>query len=259
METTTAMAWHDNTRKLWPAKAGMIAGTVALNLVAGVALVTAGERAGSAHVTMPELLAARPALAAQIAADRAAFARTEAVSGAAALVAIAPSPPAALSTPGPGDRRFVIRRILPIAGAIRYGQWTWDEHGVPPGPLVITVDLQARVLSAFRDGYEIGTTAVLLGSDEKPTPTGVFPITQKDANHHSNIYDNAPMPYMMRLTNDGVTIHGDSVVANGYASHGCIGVPTPFAKKLFGAAHVGDRVYITSGRQVGIGDSLVDR
>ena len=64
---------------------------------------------------------------------------------------------------------------------------------------------------------------------------------------------------LVTRANDGVTIHGDSVVANGYASHGCIGVPTPFAKKLFGAAHVGDRVYITSGRQVGIGDSLVDR
>ena len=155
------------------------------------------------------------------------------------------------------DRRFVIRRILPITGPIRYGEWHWDEAGVPPGPLVITVDLQARVISAFRAGYEIGTAAVLLGTGEFPTPTGVFPISQKDEHHISNLYD-APMPYMLRLTQDGVTIHGSNV-RNGFASHGCIGVPIDFAKLLFEHTHLGDRVYITRGKQVGLGDVLVDR
>jgi len=150
---------------------------------------------------------------------------------------------------------LVIKRILPISGPIRYGEWHWDEAGVPAGPLVITVDLEARVLSVFRGGYEIAATAVLLGTSDKPTPTGLFPITQKDADHVSNIYDGAPMPYMMRLTNDGVTIHGTKV-ENGYASHGCVGVPTPFAKKLFGIAALGTPVYITRGKMVGLGDSL---
>jgi lipoprotein-anchoring transpeptidase ErfK/SrfK len=121
--------------------------------------------------------------------------------------------------------------------------------------LVITVDLEARVLSVFRNGFEIGATAVLLGTQEKP-PTGVFPISQKDRNHVSNLYD-APMPYMMRLTNDGITIHATNV-RNGFASHGCIGVPLEFAKKVFGEVHIGDKVYITRGKQVGLGDSLVD-
>ena len=156
----------------------------------------------------------------------------------------------------PADERFVIKRILPIKGAIKYGEWHWDEAGVPDGPMVITVDLDARVLSAFRGGYEIGTTAVLLGTQEKPTPLGVFPIKMKDANHHSSTYDNAPMPFTMRLTDDGVSIHGTKV-ENGYASHGCIGVPTPFAKKLFAIEQVGDKVYITRGHMVGMGDSLV--
>ena len=170
-----------------------------------------------------------------------------------------PAPPAASSpatvVPAPAGPALVIRRVLPIDGPIRYGEWHWDEAGVPTrGPLVITVDLEARVISVFRDGYEIGTAAVLLGTQEKPTPTGVFPITEKDANHVSNLYD-APMPYMLRLTNDGVTIHATNV-ANGYASHGCIGVPKPFARKLFGAAHLGDRVYITRGKYVRTGDKL---
>lgn len=176
-------------------------------------------------------------------------------------VAIAPVAPraylASVAPDAPTDRRYVIRRILPIDGPIRYGEWHWDEAGVPPGPLVITVDLEARVISAFRAGYEIGTAAVLLGTAQYPTPTGVFPISQKDAHHVSNIYD-APMPYMMRLTSDGVTIHGSNV-RNGFASHGCIGVPMAFAKLLYDHVHLGDRVYITRGKQVGLGDRLVDR
>ena len=152
------------------------------------------------------------------------------------------------------DSGFVIKRILPIKGPIRYGEWHWDDAGVAPGPLVVTVDLEARVLSVFRGGYEIGATAVLLGTQEKPTPTGVFPITQKRVDHVSNLYD-APMPYMQRLTDDGITLHATNV-QNGYASHGCIGMPLAFAKKLFGVTAIGDRVFITRGKQVGLGDQI---
>lgn len=154
------------------------------------------------------------------------------------------------------DEPFVIKRILPIKGAIRYGEWHWNDKDVPAGPIVVTVDLDARVLSVFRSGYEIGATAVLLGTSDKPTPLGVFPITQKDKDHVSNIYTGAPMPYMQRLTNDGITLHG-SDVALGYASHGCVGMPDDFAAKLFATTSLGDKVYITRGKQVGMGDSLV--
>ena len=162
-----------------------------------------------------------------------------------------PAPP-----PPPKDERFVIKRILPISGPIKYGEWHWDEAGVPAGPLVITVDLDARVLSVFRGGYEIGATAVLLGTDEKPTPLGVFPVKWKDAVHFSKTYDNAPMPFTMNLTTDGVAIHG-TTVEKGYASHGCIGVPNDFAKKVFGITEVGTKVYITRGKMAKTGDSLI--
>lgn len=170
----------------------------------------------------------------------------------------APSPAPAL-TQAPAraqDGPFVIKRILPIEGAIKYGDWHWDDAGVPDGPIVITVDLDARVISIFRGGYEIGAAAVLLGSQEKPTPTGVFPITQKKKDHTSNLYD-APMPYMQRLTNDGISLHA-TTVAWGYASHGCIGMPEPFAAKVFETTRIGDRVFITRGKMIGVGDSLVD-
>lgn len=176
-----------------------------------------------------------------------------------AAAPVAAAPQAAASAPAPPsapvDERFVIKRILPIEGAIRYGEWHWDETDVPEGPIVITVDLEARVLSIFRNGYEIGASAVLLGSQEKPTPTGVFPITQKKKDHVSNIYD-SPMPYMQRLTDDGITLHA-TTVEWGYASHGCVGMPEEFARKVFEATKLGDRVYITRGKQIGIGDSLV--
>ncbi|WP_156841190.1 L,D-transpeptidase family protein [Novosphingobium aquimarinum] len=163
------------------------------------------------------------------------------------------------ATPAPAklDDHFTIKHILPIEGAIKYGDWHWDESAAPAeGPIVITVDLDARVLSIFRGGYEIGAAAVLLGTEDKPTPLGVFPITQKARHHVSNLYD-AEMPYMQRLTNDGITLHG-SKVEWGYASHGCIGMPEPFAAKVFSQTKLGDRVFITRGKMVGMGDSLVD-
>ncbi|MFW2852027.1 L,D-transpeptidase family protein [Sphingomonas sp. TX0543] len=147
---------------------------------------------------------------------------------------------------------YTIKHVLPIKGAMRMGDFHWDESGAPrDGRIVITVDLVAQVISIFRDGYEIGTAAVLYGADAKPTPTGVYPITQKDADHVSNIYD-APMPYMLRLTNDGISIHA-SEVRDGYMTHGCIGVPRPFAKKLFDAVKLGDTVIVTHGEKLGVG------
>jgi hypothetical protein len=159
--------------------------------------------------------------------------------------------------PKPRDERFVIKRILPISGPIKYGEWHWDDKGIADGPIVITVDLDARVLSVFKGGYEIGATAVLLGTSDKPTPLGVFPVLWKKKDHYSSIYDSAPMPFTQRLTNDGISIHG-TLVEKGYASHGCIGVPEDFASKLYGVTKLGDKVYITRGKQIGPGDSLVE-
>jgi lipoprotein-anchoring transpeptidase ErfK/SrfK len=148
-------------------------------------------------------------------------------------------------TPTPTPEPLVVKRILDI-GPIKFGDYAWDTKGVPDGPVIITVDLAAQVLSVFRGGYEIGAAAILYGTDDKPTPLGTFPITMKDAHHVSSIYG-APMPYTLRLTDDGVSVHGTEV-AWGYGTHGCIGVPTAFAKLLFAQAKLGDRVIITRGK-----------
>ncbi|WP_239019561.1 L,D-transpeptidase family protein [Sphingomonas suaedae] len=170
-------------------------------------------------------------------------------------VAPAPAPaPAAAPVPAaaPALDAMVVKRILDIPGPIKFGTYYWDTQGVPAdGPLIITVDLEAQTMSVFRDGYEIGATAILYGMDGKPTPLGVHEIKQKKVHHISNLY-NAPMPYMMRLTWDGIAIHG-SEVEMGLATHGCIGVPTPFAKLVFAQAKLGDKVIITRGKRLGIG------
>lgn len=173
-----------------------------------------------------------------------------------AAVAPQPKPVAAPPAPKPAEPaaepQLVVKRVLDIPGPIRFGEYYWDADGIPAdGPLTITIDLEAETMSVFRDGYEIGATAILYGADEKPTPLGVHKITQKKVHHISNLYG-APMPYMMRLTNDGVAIHA-SEVEMGAATHGCIGVPLPFAKLIFAQAKLGDRVIITRGKRLGMG------
>ena len=150
---------------------------------------------------------------------------------------------------------YAIKSVLTIDGPLGHGNYYWDESNAPAtGPLLITVDLAAQTLSVFRDGHEIGVAVIMYGTHEKPTPLGAFPITQKDADHVSNLYD-APMPYMMRLTNDGVAIHG-SDVEWGYGTRGCIGVPTAFAKMLFDQVKLGDITIITDGQRINVGDSV---
>lgn len=179
----------------------------------------------------------------------------------------APAPPQIVAEPSPLPKQevaqptvnepLVIKRILPITGPIKYGEWHWDDAGVPDGPLVITVDLEARVISVFQAGYEIGAAAVLLGTEEHPTPLGTFPILTKERHNVSEKYNNAPMPWTLRLTWDGVAIHGGSTVENGYASHGCVSAPDGFMDKLYSVAAKGDLVVITRGKRIGMGDPII--
>ena len=125
---------------------------------------------------------------------------------------------------------------------MQYGDYLWNYRGVPPGPTEIRVDLRTQLLSVFRAGHEIGTAVVLYGADEKETPLGSFPILWKGTDHRSSLYD-APMPYTLRLTGDGVAIHG-SDVRWGAATHGCVGIPKSFAARLFEQAKIGDVVTI---------------
>ncbi len=158
----------------------------------------------------------------------------------AALAMAAPLPAAAPAAD------FTVRTVLAPDRPLGPGDYLWEAAGVPAGQIRIVVDLEAETLYVYRAGVEIGRSYIIYGADDKPTPTGSFPILQKRVEHYSNLYDNAPMPYMLRLTWDGVAIHG-SDVDYGNATHGCIGVPEEFAQLLFREARVGDRVIVTRG------------
>ena len=142
----------------------------------------------------------------------------------------------------PGGRQEIVRSVLNVKERMQFGGFVWNEDRIPQGPVWVRIDLGRQLLSVFRDGHEIGSAVILYGTDGKPTPTGSFSILEKAADHYSHSYD-APMPFMLRLTNDGVAIHGSNV-RQGWATHGCIGIPLDFAKLLFAAAHKGDLVVI---------------
>lgn len=142
----------------------------------------------------------------------------------------------------PDGRRETVRSVLNITKPMQFGGFVWDEDRIPMGPVWVRIDLNRQLMSVFRGGHEIGSAVILYGTDGKPTPTGSFTILEKDRDHYSRSYD-APMPYMLRLTNDGVAIHASNV-REGYATHGCIGIPLDFARLLFAVARKGDPVVI---------------
>lgn len=146
--------------------------------------------------------------------------------------------PAAAHARGPA-----VNSVIALESPLAPGEYAWDDAGVPAGPVRIVVDLATEKLHVYRSGVEIGRAYILYGADHKPTPTGTFPILQKDRDHVSNLYG-APMPYMLRLTWGGVAIHGSQVEANA-ATHGCVGVPDEFAALLFAQAKKGDQVLVT--------------
>lgn len=112
------------------------------------------------------------------------------------------------------------------------GEYQWSPSIPDQGPTVIVVSLPEQRLHVYRGGERIGVSTVSSGKPGNDTPTGAFPILEKKRKHRSNLYDDAPMPYMQRLTWDGVALHAGRIP--GYpASHGCIRLPHAFAEQLF--------------------------
>lgn len=98
--------------------------------------------------------------------------------------------------------------------------------------VLITISLASQQMHVFRDGVLWRSSPVSTGKRGKETPPGVFAILQKKKSHRSNLYSNAPMPFMQRLTWDGIAIHAGHLP--GYpASHGCIRIPRAFASELY--------------------------
>lgn len=131
--------------------------------------------------------------------------------------------------------------------ALEPGEFLWYPQIAPEGPVVLVVSLDEQRAYVYRNGIAIGVSTISSGKAGKDTPSGVFTILQKNKDHRSNLYNNAPMPYMQRLTWDGIALHGGHLP--GYpASHGCVRLPQAFAEKLFGITRFGDSVVVANAK-----------
>ncbi len=139
--------------------------------------------------------------------------------------------------------------VLQAAEQLKPGQFLWSPQVAPQGPVLMVVSLKTQRAVIYRNGVPIGISTVSTGRPGHETPTGVFVILQKHVEHYSNLYDNAPMPYMQRLTWGGIALHAGNLP--GYpASHGCIRLPHEFARLLYQMTHRGMTVIITDQQVV---------
>jgi len=129
-----------------------------------------------------------------------------------------------------------------------YGYWRRPRHwpakhrgkevaknpvgDIPKGPLQIFISIDQQKLHLYSDGVHVADTSVATGVPSLPTPLGVFSVIQKQVFHRSNIYSNAPMPFMQRITWSGVAMHEGEGIGH-RASHGCIRMPRDFAAWLY--------------------------
>jgi hypothetical protein len=134
--------------------------------------------------------------------------------------------------------------VVQAVAKLRPGQYVWAPEVAPSGPMLLVVNLAAQRAVLFRNGVPIAATSISTGRPGYRTPIGAFTILQKHVEHYSSKYDNAPMPYMQRLTWYGVALHAGQLP--GYpASHGCIRLPAGFAKLLYGVTRLGMTVVVT--------------
>lgn len=129
------------------------------------------------------------------------------------------------------------------AAAVPVSDGEWHPELAPSGPVVTVVSLDEQRIHVYRNGIAIGVAPISSGRRGYETPQGVYTILEKDRDHRSSLYDDAPMPFMERLTWDGVALHG-GVLPGHPASHGCIRLPVAFAEQLFAITQRGDTVIV---------------
>lgn len=128
---------------------------------------------------------------------------------------------------------------------LKPNEYTWNPEVSSRGSVGIIVDLTNQTIYVYRNGKLIGRSAVSTGISSHPTTAGTYTILTKNRTYHSEKYHEASMPYMERLTWDGMAIHGGSNPGKP-SSHGCIHVPLDFARKLYGITTEGNTVLISA-------------
>ncbi|HEY4282120.1 MAG TPA: L,D-transpeptidase [Chthoniobacterales bacterium] len=132
-------------------------------------------------------------------------------------------------------------------GPLKPGEYWWQPQLSPSGPVVVLVSLPQQTMHVYRNGILIGRSTISSGTKSNATPGGVFSILEKKETHRSKKYNDAPMPYMQRLTWSGIAMHSGQLP--GYAaSHGCVRLPYDFSQLLFSATAKGGTVVVGDGK-----------
>ena len=147
------------------------------------------------------------------------------------------------AAPRPLVSQVASPELVREAASLRPGQFVWQPSLAEQGGVEIVVSIPLQRAYVYRGGTLIGVTTVSTGRQGHETPTGRFNILEKRREHYSNLYNNAPMPFMQRLTWGGIALHAGEIPGRP-ASHGCVRLPLAFARHLFGATRVGATVHI---------------
>lgn len=141
--------------------------------------------------------------------------------------------------------RAVFRSMILSASAIALTAALSPAYASDGSTLQIIVSKQTQSLTVYDGDKALVSSRVSTGKDGHATPSGIFAIIQKTKYHESNLYSNAPMPWMQRITWSGVALHESNSVPNRPASHGCVRLPGQFARELYGMTRLGAHVIIT--------------
>ena len=128
-------------------------------------------------------------------------------------------------------------------GGLAPGEFVWAPTIPTEGDTKVVIDLMSQLAYVYRGEQLVGASSISSGKTGKVTPLGYWPVLEKKKFHRSRKYNNAPMPFMHRLDEFGIALHGG--LNPGYpASNGCVRLPMKFAEKLYGVTKVGTQVVI---------------
>jgi lipoprotein-anchoring transpeptidase ErfK/SrfK len=126
---------------------------------------------------------------------------------------------------------------------LKPGQYVWRDVPRGAGPERVVISLSDQLAYLYRGDTLMAVSTISSGKDEKPTPTGIFSVLSKTPMHRSKKYDNAPMPFAQFFDPAGIAMHAGFNPGRP-ASHGCVRLPSAFAKKLYGVTDLGTPVFV---------------
>jgi lipoprotein-anchoring transpeptidase ErfK/SrfK len=164
------------------------------------------------------------------------------------VAAVAPAPKMSNSVPylwtlgnAPQAHKDMVAEFGKVG--LKPGQYLWTASIPATGDTKVVIDRLTQMAYVYRAGKLVGVASVSTAKQGHITPLGEWSVLEKRPFYRSKKYDNAPMPWMERIDEYGIALHGGGTP--GYPeSHGCIHLPMKFAEKLYGLTKVGTKVII---------------